>query len=192
MTPEAFAAYVEEIKDRLLEIVTTELVPPAEDPPVEGERVPKVIKWLVVDSVPKTFAARLRSDRHVVTVQVDGEDVAESQVHAFVLAYGGLETYTPPEPSRAVRSVFYKLRFTLDSYYQDYPGADADNAEARHGAEIARAAHVLLTTRPLGVEGAKRVTGWRERRGLGRIGDVPVKESLAEFFVELSGIHIPV
>lgn len=200
MTPTEFAQYVERVKDRLLEIVAGELVPPPSDPPAETERVPKVIKWLVADSVPRTYAARLRSDRHVVKTEVEGQTVAEQQVHAFVLAYGGLETYVPPEPSNAVRSVFYKLRFTLDSYYQDYPGSDKppaegelpDNAEARHGAEIARAAHALLSARPLGVEGAKRVTGWRERRGLARIGEVPVKESLGEFFVELSGIHIPV
>lgn len=188
MTPTAFAAYVEQVKDRLLEIVSQELVPPVPDPPVPDERVPKVIKWLVIDSVPKSFAARLRSDRHVVKTIVDEQEVAESQVHAFVLAYGGLEEYEPQ--NKAVGCIYYRLRFTLDSYYQDFPGKNDENAEALHAAEIHRAAHTLRATYPLGISGAKRVTGWRERRGLARIGDVPVKESMGEFFVELDGIDI--
>lgn len=180
MTPQEFADYLETVKGRIIALISNELVPGQTSP---GERLPKVINRLVVERNRDTWAAKLRSKRHVETVNT----VSQEMVHAFMIGYGGLGTYE----DRTVRSVAYRLRFTVDSYYQDSPGTDEDSPEKRHGAEIARVAHVLLTTRPFGVEGVKEVTGFNERRGLSRLGNVIVRESLGEMFVTLKPIQIP-
>lgn len=184
MTPEEFAAYVETIKDRVAALISGELVPSSSE---VGEKVPAVHKRLIIDRNNEAWAARLRSDRHIETVSVDGVDQQEPVVHAFMVGYGGIET----RPSSVVRTVAYNLRFTIDSYYQDVPGTDADNAEKNHGSEIFRATHVLMTTRPFGVAGVARATEFRERRGLAKMGDTLVRESLGELWLELDPIAFP-
>ena len=184
MTPTEFAVFVESIKDQIVALISGELVPGTAIP---DERVPVVLKRLVIDRNTSAWAARLRSPRHIVEVETASGTTQEKQVHAFMIGYGGIETY----PDNTVRSVAWKLRFTVDSYYQNTPGTESDNAEKSHGAEIFRVAHVLMTKKPFGVPGVKRVTGFRERRGLAKMGDVDVRESLGEMFIELDPISIP-
>jgi hypothetical protein len=179
VTPTELADYFETVRARIVSLIATELVP---EEATEGERIPKIIDDLIVERNRDQWAARLRSNRHIEVTS----GVEQKMVHAFMVGDGGLETY----PDNTIRSVSYKLRCTVDSYYQDSPGSDGDSPAKRHAREIARVAHVLLTTRPFGVTGVKKVVGFRERRGLAMLGNVQVRESLGEMFIELNPIQI--
>jgi hypothetical protein len=170
MTPSQFADVCESIKDGVLEVTTATLIP--EGAPVEGEKLPTIKNRLVIDSDGRKWAAKLQSDRHKEE-SPEGEIL---KVHAFMIGFGGLDTYE----DKTVGHVPFRLRFTVDSYYEDEVGTDTDNSELWHAREIAMLAFALY--RP-GV--VKRVVGFHERRGLARIGKTVVRESLGEVYIEI-------
>lgn len=184
-TPQEFVAWVESIKDRLHAMVTNRLVPAVITP---NERVPLILKRNTVDRNPSVWAARLRSPRHVVTVA--GE--AQEMVHAFMIGYGGIATLASDagRTGTTVGSRSYRLRFTIDSYYQEIPGTDDDNSELWHNQEILFVVDKLVNERPFGVPGVGMVERWSESRGLTQFGDTPARESLGECYLDTDPIDI--
>jgi hypothetical protein len=188
MTPDEFADFIENVKIQIAALVSATLVPALS---VAGEKVPVVFPRAIIDRNSQAWASRLTSPRHIETITVDGdtgsEEVEQPIVHAYCIGYGGMER----RPGGPIRTVSWNLRLTLDSYYQDIPGTDADNPEKNHAREINKVAHVLTTTQPLGIPGANKVTDFRERRGFASMGDTVLRESLGELWVELDPIGFP-
>lgn len=198
MTSEEFATLVESVKTKLADLIETELVPENE---TLGEKVPQVLRRLLVRRDGREWVAKLQSGRHLEVEVIDGINTPVEKVHTFMIGHGGIDEYNPQNKDN--RSNFWRLRFTIDSYYQDAVETDTDNPEKRHAAEVSRIAHLLKESRlkgdfrvpfpGVGNEGSNaiyRVEGFRERRGLARMGDVLVRESLAEVFVLLQPITI--
>lgn len=180
MTPAELVALTEATNTRLVQLVTDTLVPPVVTP---GERVPKIFDRLVVDTDHKAWANMLRSDRHVESQ--NGQDV--KQIHTFMIYPKGMRDY----PDNTVRSMPWQLEFGIDSFYQDYPGKSGDNPGMRHNAEVTLIAATLLSTKPFGVVGVKRIVGWREVRVLSRLGDFQVRQSMATCTIRLQPAQIP-
>jgi hypothetical protein len=177
MTSAEFAQRIEDIKAAILTTVRTELIPSVV---TIGERIPKVINRLIVERQADKWASKLTSSRDI-------DDQEKRRVHAVMVGYGGIS----PGPNNTVGSMVWRLRFTLDSYLQDEFGTDTDNAEKRHNDEITRMAFALRSTRHLGLPQWVRSVGQlSERRGLARMGEIMVRESLGEMVVELQPIHI--
>jgi hypothetical protein len=181
MTPEELVTLTESINNRLVQLVTDKLVPAGF--PVPGERVPKILDRLVVDSDHTAWANMLKSDRHVEDQA--GEMV--KQVHSVMIYPKGLRDY----PDNTVRSMPWEVNFGIDNFYQDYPGKTADNPGYRQNKEIVLIAATLLSARPFGVVGVKRVIGFRENRVLSRMGDVMVRQSMAVCTIRLQPAQIP-
>ena len=180
-TPAKFAEMIEEVKLGILEVLTAELVPAGI---TVGEKIPLLKNRLIVDPVPDKFAARLRSKRHK---EGTGSDVVE-KVHAFMVGYGGIDTNNP---DNTVGRKGFRLRFLIDSYYEDDIGTDADNAEKRHGAEIARVCFALFASRVLRRPGiVQRVADFQERRGFSPMGETVMRKSLGELYVVTKAVRM--
>lgn len=180
MTPEQLVTLTEDINTRLYELVSEKLVPEDVTP---GERVPKVIDRLVVNSDHTAWANMLKSDRHVETQ--GGEPI--KQVHAVMIYPKGLHDY----PDNTVRSMHWELNYGIDNFYQDHPGKIDDNPGYRQNKEIVAVAAMLWSTVPFGVVGVKRVVRYRETRVLTRLGDVMVRQSMAVVTIRLQPAQIP-
>lgn len=185
-TPAKLAEFIEEAKLGLLEVLNTELIPAL--PVVAGEKIPLVKNRRIIDLVPDKFASKLRSKRHI---EGTGANAVE-KVHAFTVGYGGIDEDIQSETGHGQTTVGhkqYRVRFLIDSYYEDEIGTDADNPEKRHAAEIARVAYALSTSRTLKRPGVvQRVGAFTERRGFARMGESMARESLAEVFVVLEAV----
>lgn len=180
LTPDQFADVCEDAKEGVLEIVNATLVPAIT---VSGEKVPIVKDRIVSDRDSHSWAAKLQSLRHL---EGTGDNEVR-KVHAFVVDFGGLDTYQ----DMTVRHVPYRLRFTIDSYYEDETGITNDNPSIWHSREIAKLAQALYLSRTANRPATvKRVTGFTERRGLARIGETVVRESLAEVYLEIKPVPI--
>lgn len=181
LTEEEFADVCEYIKEGVLEVLNAALIPAGAS--VEGEKLPVIKNRLIVDRAPGKWAAKLQSDRHLEGAG-DGQ---VKKVHAFMVGYGGLDNYE----DRTVGHIPFRLRFTIDSYYEDEVGTDADNPEKRHAREVAKVAFALYKSRTLNrPQVVKRVVGFRERRGLARMGETVVRESLGEVYIEIKPVPL--
>lgn len=180
MTPEELVALSEQVNARIYQLISDELVPV---PITLGERVPKVLDRLVVDSDHTAWANMLRSDRHVE--KQSGIDV--KQVHAIMIYPKGIRDY----PDNTVRSMSWQLDFGIDNFYQDYPGKAGDNPAFRQNKEIMLVAAILWSARPFGVVGVKQVIGFRETRVLSRMGDTMVRQSMSVCTIRLNPGLIP-
>lgn len=181
MTPEQLVTLTEAVNTRLYQLVSDKLVPAL--PAIPGERVPKVVDRLIVDSDHRAWANMLRSERHVENQA--GEDV--EQVHTVMIYPKGMRDY----PATTVRSMHWQLDFGIDNFYQDYPGIVNDNPGFRQNKEIILVAAMLWSTIPFGVAGVKKIIGWRETRVLSRMGDVMVRQSMAVLTVKLQPAQMP-
>jgi hypothetical protein len=181
MTPEQLVTLTEAINTRLYQLISAKLVPAL--PVVPGERIPKVVDRLIVDSDHRAWANMLKSDRHIESQT--GVDV--KQVHTVMIYPKGIRDY----PGNTVRSMHWQLDFGIDNFYQDYPGKTNDNPGFRQNKEIILVAAMLWSTIPFGVTGVKRITGWRETRVLSRMGDVMVRQSMAIVTMQLQPAQIP-
>lgn len=182
VTPALFADLCEEVKLGIMEVLTAELVPAL--PVVPGEKVPVVKNRRIIDASPESWAAKLKSPRHI---EGTGENTVE-KVHAVMVGYGGLDTRSD---DNTVGRKGFRLRFIIDSYYEDEIGEDDDNPEKRHAAEVARVAYVLFASRVLNRPGVvKRVVDFNERRGFTRMGESVMRESLGEVYVELNAVPL--
>ena len=180
MTPEDLVQLSEDINARIYQLISDKLIPVDVTP---GEKVPKIIDRLVVDSDHRAWANILRSDRHVETQ--NGEDV--KQVHCIMVYPKGVRDY----PDNTVRAMHWQLDFGVDNFYQDYPGKSNDNPAYRQNKEIMLVAAVLWSARPFGVVGVKQVVGLRESRVLTRLGDTMVRQSMTICTVRLQPGSIP-
>jgi hypothetical protein len=182
-TPEGFADLCEEARQGLVKVIKDTVIPPGE--PVEGEKLPEVFDRLIVDPDGDLWAAALTSERHVEVPPGGGEPV--QKVHALMVGWGGLETYDEPSTNQAG----FRLRFVLDAYYEDEIGTNADNPEKWQAREIAMLAWSLLSSRTLGKPGiVLQVYAFRERRGVRRMGERRVRQSLGEVWVDLQPVTL--
>lgn len=178
LTPKQFAEDVcTPIKNGIIQVITDILIPSG--PPVEGEKLPIIKNRLMIDNSANTkWAVRLSSPRDIELIN----SKPVPRVHAVLVAFGGLSEYV----ENTVGHVGLRLRFTIDSYYQEWLGTDEDNADIRHNNEIAMTALALYQSKTLGYPNiVKRVLGFNERRALVRMGETIVRESLGEFYVEI-------
>lgn len=181
MTPQEFVDLTKAVKGRMVQLISGVLIPVP--PAVVGEKVPKILDRLTIDRDYKAWANKLKSDRHVV----DEAGVEVQKVHAFMVYYQGMQDY----PDKTVRSAPFRLQFGVDSFYQHDPGKGDDDPEERHNAEISLVAWTLYGARPFGVDFVKSVISFRERRGLTRMGDYLVRQSMATVIIELEPVAIP-
>ena len=181
MTSEELVALSEAINTRLFNLVTELLVPPL--PAVDGERVPKVVDRLIVDSDHRAWAAMLKSDRHI---EIQNGDPVK-QVHTIMIYPKGMRTL----PNSTVRSRKWQFEYGIDNFYQDYPGKTNDNPGFRQNKEIVLVADTLFITVPFGVDGVERIVGWRENRALTRIGDVMIRQSMSILALSIHPASIP-
>lgn len=178
-TSTEFSTLIETVKQAVVDVAKAELVPPL--PATEGERVPMIKNRLIYDKNRETWAAKLRSDRH--TVSIAGNP--EKKIHCYMISYGGIADYA----DRTVGMMPFALLFRVVGYYQDDVGVDGDNAEESMAFELGKLAYSYQNTPKLNLPGVvKRVTGYRERRDPAKIGEVQVIESVIEFFVELQTV----
>ncbi len=181
MTPEQLVTLTEQVNTRLYQLISAKLIPAL--PVVPGERVPKVLDRLVVDSDHSAWANMLRSDRHIESQ--GGVNV--KQVHSVMIYPKGIRDY----PDNTTRAMKWELSFGIDNFYQDYPGKIDDNPGYRQNKEIILVAAMLWSTIPFGVVGVKRIVGWRETRVLSRMGDTMVRQSMAVLTLRLNPAQIP-
>lgn len=196
-TSALFAAMCEEVKAGLIEVIAAEIVPPGE--PVEGEKVARLHSRRVIDTSPEAFASKMRSPRHVEQ-QPSGEAPENEgdpqpledvqRVHAYMIGFGGVSG--DGEDQSTGRKAF-RLRLLIDSYYEDYFGTDADNAETRHASEVHRLAFAIYASLNLRRPGLVfKISEFRERRGFSRMGaNTMTRESLAEVIVDLRAVPLP-
>jgi len=187
-TPAKLAEFIEEAKLGLLEVLNTELVPAL--PVVAGEKIPLVKNRRIIDEDLSKYAAKLRSKRHI---EGTGTNAVE-KIHTFMVGYGGLDEDIQGETGHGQTTVGrkqYRVRFLIDSYYEDEIGTDADNPEKRHAAEIARVAYALSASRTLKRPGVvQRVGAFTERRGFATFGEGIARQSLAEVYVILEAVPL--
>lgn len=179
MTPAETEALFKSIKTGFANIIKAELIPAG--PVVVGEKIPLVLPRLVVDPNHRAWAAKLASPRHIVDTI--------PQVHAIMIGSGGEEQLT----TKSVGTVDYRLRWSLTAYYQEYPGTDNDNAEDNLAGEIARIAALFVGRRNKSMpdsikSNVLRIHGFKQRKGLARMGIVFVRTSIGEFYTDLQPI----
>lgn len=180
-TPAKLAEFCEEAKLGMLEVLNAELIPAVV---TAGEKIPVLKNRRIIDTIPDKFASKLRSKRHI---EGTGANQVE-KVHAFMVGYGGLDTDVP---QTTVGRKVYRIRFIIDSYYEDEIGNDLDNPEKRHAAEVARVAYALAASKVLRRPGiVHRVGDFIERRGFARMGESVMRESLGEVFVTLEAVPL--
>jgi len=181
-SPADFAELCEEVKAGIYEVLEETLIPAGAPQP--GEQIPLLKNRRIVDQVPKTYATKLESDRHLVG---DAPDQTK-RIHIFWVGFGGIDTSIP---SQTVTRKTFRLRFLIDSYYEDDIGLDDDNAEKRHASEVHKVAYALFASkvlkRPSVVE---QVLDFEERRGFVRVGERMTRESLGEVFVKLKAVPL--
>lgn len=182
-TPEKFAEIPEIVKEGILEILTTLLVPPL--PAVPGEKVPEVKNRRVVELDPATWAGRLQSERHS---EGTGDDKVD-KVHCYMVGFGGI---TSANDDNTTGGKSFQLRFIIDSYYEDEIGTDDDNPEKSHGREVNMMANALWMSRTLNrPKFVKKIVDFSERRGFAKMGSTLTRESLAELVVDLHAVPMP-
>lgn len=182
-TPARLAEYVEESKLGMLEVLTAELIPGTITP---GEKIPFLRNRRIADYPSDRMAAPLRSKRHIAGVDENGKPI--EKVHAFTVGYGGLDTDIP---QTTVGHKQYRVRFLIDSYYENEMGTDVDNPEKRHAAEVARVAYALAKSKVLNRPGVVyKVGDFKERRGFVRMGEAVIRDSVAEVYVILEPVPI--
>jgi hypothetical protein len=188
LTPELFADdYCEAARQGLIEVIRETVIPPGEPQP--GEKVAEVFDRLIVDSDGDQWAAALTSPRHVEQPPLEAGPDAQpvEKVHAVMVDAGGIETYEEPSTNQAG----FRLRFVLDAYYEDEIGTNADNPAKWQAREIAMLAWAILSSRTLNRPGiVLQVYAFRERRGLRRMGERKVRQSLGEVWVDLQPVTL--
>jgi len=181
-SPEDFAALIREVKDGIMEVVTAVLIPAG--PPQLGEKLPAIKNRRVLDQVPAKYASKVESDRHIVGTGAN----ATKKIHMFMVGYGGLDTGFP---SPTVGRKNFRLRFLIDSYYEDDIGTDTDNAEERHSEEFSKVAYALFASKVLNRPSVvEMVMDIQERRGFVRFGERMARESLCELFVKVKAVPL--
>lgn len=181
-SPDKFADIGEEVKEGILEVLNATLIPAGA--PVPGEKLPAIKNRRIMDNVPKTYGPKLESDRHK-----EGAAPNEvKKVHIFMVGYGGVDTLTE---SPTVGRKNFRMRFLIDSYYEDDIGTDADNAEKRHARELMKVAYALFASKVLNRPSiVERIIDFEERRGFVRVGERMTRESLGELFVRLKAVPL--
>lgn len=179
---ELFAGFCEEAKQGIAEVLRKELIP--EGAPVAGEKVPIVKNRRILTDTPQDWATLLRSERHK-----EGTGLNEvEKVHAFMVGYAGIDT---DSEDNTVSQKSFRLRFVIDSYYENKVGSDTDNPEILHGREIHKIGYALVASRVCNRPGVvKKVVAFRERRGFTRLGEALMRESLAELIIELQPVPL--
>lgn len=186
-TPAKLAELCEEAKLGLLEVLNAELIPVDVTP---GEKIPVLRNRRIADYPSDKMAAPLRSKRHI---EGTGDNAVE-KVHAFTAGYGGIDEDIEIEvghgpPSGGFKQ--YRIRFLIDSYYENEIGTNADNPEKRHAAEVARVAYAIAASRVLRRPGVvERIGKFRERRGFVRMGEAVIRDSVGEVFVVTCPVRI--
>lgn len=178
---ELFADFCEEAKEGIAEVLRKELIP---EESVVGEKVPVIKNRRILTDTPQDWATVLRSERHK-----EGSGVNEvEKVHCFMVGYAGIDT---DSEDNTVTQKSFRLRFVIDSYYENKVGSDNDNPELSHGREIHKIAYALVASRVCKRPGVvKKVVAFRERRGFTRLGEAVMRESLGELIIELQPVPL--